>query len=44
MNDTPNTFEPAGDQEQEARQDFIDKFWAALSWDGTHTTQTNPNP
>jgi len=32
----------AGYQEQEARQDFIDKFWVALGWDVTHTTQTNP--
>jgi adenine-specific DNA-methyltransferase len=31
-----------GYQEQEARQDFIDKFWVALGWDVTHTTQTNP--
>jgi len=32
----------SGYQEQEARQDFIDKFWTALGWDVTHTTQTNP--
>ncbi len=32
----------AGYQEQEARQDFIDKFWTALGWDVTHHTQTNP--
>lgn len=32
----------SGYQEQEARQDFIDKFWAALGWDVNHTTQTNP--
>ncbi len=29
-------------QEQEARQDFIDKFWTALGWDVGHNTQTNP--
>ncbi len=29
-------------QEQEARQDFIDKFWKALGWDVTHETQRNP--
>ena len=29
-------------QEQEARQDFIDKFWTALGWDVTHDDQTNP--
>ena len=32
----------AGYQEQEARQDFIDKFWTALGWDVGHNTQTNP--
>ena len=31
-----------GYQEQEARQDFIDKFWTALGWDVTHASQTNP--
>lgn len=29
-------------QEQEARQDFIDKFWMALGWDVLHHDQTNP--
>jgi len=29
-------------QEEEARRDFIDKFWAALGWDVNHDTQTNP--
>lgn len=29
-------------QEQEARHDFIDKFWKALGWDVTHDTQRNP--
>ena len=29
-------------QEQEARQDFIDKFWIALGWDVRHQTQTDP--
>lgn len=29
-------------QEQEARHDFIDKFWKALGWDVTHETQRNP--
>ena len=31
-----------GYQEQEARQDFIDKFWIALGWDVHHATQTDP--
>jgi hypothetical protein len=26
-------------QEQEARRDFIDKFWLALGWDLNHETQ-----
>ena len=26
-------------QEQEARRDFIDKFWLALGWDVKHETQ-----
>jgi hypothetical protein len=25
-------------QEQEARRDFIDKFWLALGWDVNHET------
>ena len=25
-------------QEQEARHDFIDKFWIALGWDVNHDT------
>jgi len=29
-------------QEQEARRDFIDKFWLALGWDVNHETQKNP--
>jgi adenine-specific DNA-methyltransferase len=29
-------------QEQEARRDFIDKFWVALGWDVNHDTQKNP--
>jgi type I restriction-modification system DNA methylase subunit len=29
-------------QEQEARRDFIDKFWMALGWDVLHDTQKNP--
>ncbi len=29
-------------QEQEARRDFIDKFWMALGWDINHDTQKNP--
>ncbi len=29
-------------QEQEARHDFIDKFWSALGWDVNHETQKNP--
>jgi hypothetical protein len=29
-------------QEQEARRDFIDKFWLALGWDVNHETQRNP--
>jgi hypothetical protein len=29
-------------QEQEARHDFIDKFWLALGWDVNHETQKNP--
>ncbi len=29
-------------QEQEARQDFLDKFWKALGWDVTHDTQRDP--
>jgi adenine-specific DNA-methyltransferase len=29
-------------QEQEARCDFIDKFWLALGWDVDHETQKNP--
>lgn len=29
-------------QEQEARRDFIDKFWVALGWDVNHETQKNP--
>jgi len=29
-------------QEQEARRDFIDKFWIALGWDVNHDTQKNP--
>jgi hypothetical protein len=29
-------------QEQEARRDFIDKFWLALGWDVNHDAQKNP--
>jgi adenine-specific DNA-methyltransferase len=29
-------------QEQEARRDFIDRFWIALGWDVNHETQKNP--
>ena len=29
-------------QEQEARHDFIDKFWLALGWDVNHDEQKNP--
>jgi len=29
-------------QEQEARKDFLDKFFMALGWDVNHDTQTNP--
>lgn len=29
-------------QEQEARRDFIDKFWMALGWDVNHDRQKNP--
>ncbi|HNI11687.1 MAG TPA: N-6 DNA methylase, partial [bacterium] len=29
-------------QEQEARKDFIDKFWIALGWDVNHEIQKNP--
>ena len=29
-------------QEQEARRDFIDKFWFALGWNVNHDTQKNP--
>ena len=29
-------------QEQEARKDFLDKFFMALGWDVNHETQTNP--
>ncbi len=29
-------------QEEEARRDFIDKFWTALGWDVNHHAQTNP--
>jgi adenine-specific DNA-methyltransferase len=29
-------------QESQARQDFIDKFFAALGWDVTHARQKNP--
>jgi type I restriction-modification system DNA methylase subunit len=29
-------------QESEARQDFIDKFWAALGWDVYHQKNINP--
>ncbi|MGA2749893.1 MAG: DNA methyltransferase [Verrucomicrobiota bacterium] len=29
-------------QEQEARRDFIDKFWLALGWDVNHEAQKNP--
>ncbi len=29
-------------QEQEARHDFIDKFWIALGWDVNHDIQKNP--
>src|SRR5687768_6832631 len=28
--------------EEEARRDFIDKFWMALGWDVNHDTQRNP--
>ena len=31
-----------GYQEQEARRDFVDKFFMALGWDVNHETQTNP--
>ncbi|NBO22509.1 endonuclease, partial [bacterium] len=29
-------------QEQEARRDFIDKFWISLGWDVNHESQKNP--
>ncbi|MCX6135928.1 MAG: hypothetical protein NTV54_00305, partial [Ignavibacteriales bacterium] len=29
-------------QESQVRQDFIDKFFTALGWDVTHTSQKNP--
>ena len=29
-------------QGQEARHDFIDKFWLALGWDVNHRTHKNP--
>jgi predicted type IV restriction endonuclease len=29
-------------QEQEARRDFIDKFWLALGWNVNHESQKNP--
>lgn len=29
-------------QEEEARRDFIDKFWQALGWDVNHEVQINP--
>ena len=29
-------------QEEEARKDFIDKFWIALGWDVNHDRQTDP--
>ena len=29
-------------QEQEARREFIYKFWLALGWDVNHETQTMP--
>jgi type I restriction-modification system DNA methylase subunit len=32
----------AGYQESQVRQDFIDKFFAALGWDVTHERQKNP--
>jgi adenine-specific DNA-methyltransferase len=31
-----------GYQESQVRQDFIDKFFAALGWDVTHVNQRNP--
>lgn len=31
-----------GYQEQQARKDFLDKFFMALGWDVNHETQTNP--
>ena len=31
-----------GYQEEEARRDYIDKFWTALGWDVNHHHQTNP--
>jgi adenine-specific DNA-methyltransferase len=31
-----------GYQESQVRQDFIDKFFAALGWDVTHERQKNP--
>jgi hypothetical protein len=30
-------------QEQEARRDFIDKFWLALGWDVNHVIQKTTN-
>jgi adenine-specific DNA-methyltransferase len=32
----------SGYLEEEARKDFIDKFWMALGWDVNHDTQKNP--
>lgn len=37
-----NFYLSAAYQEQEARHDFIDKFWIALGWDVNHDTQKNP--
>ena len=35
-------FLSAAYQEEEARRDFIDKFWIALGWDVNHDRQTDP--
>ncbi len=37
-----NHYMSAGYSESAARQDYIDKFFAALGWDVTHQYQTNP--
>jgi adenine-specific DNA-methyltransferase len=37
-----NHYLSASYQEQEARKDFLDKFFMALGWDVNHEAQTNP--